>query len=88
MFNLGLLRRIFELNVIRELENTYQNINQLEHPDTYSGQFSNFDDSSRTRSFIKNFGFEEENNARKKQHIPSLYQRKHVQKDLEKRSRF
>ena len=88
MFNLGLLRRIMESEVIRDLEHTYQDINRLEHPNTYNnGRYSNFNTtfSNKTTSFIKRLGFEEEDNARIRQNIPSLQQRKTVHNDLRRR---
>lgn len=90
MFNLGLLRRIFDSEVIRDLEHTYRDINRLEQPYFYSnGRYSNFNTnfSNKTTSFIKRLGLEEDN-ARVRQNIPSLQQRRTFQNDLRKRNRF
>ena len=88
MFNLDLLRRIIGSEVLRDLEHTYQDINRLEHPYTYNkGRYSNHENrfSDKTNSFIKKLGLEEDN-ARIKQNIPSLEQRRFVLKDLKKKN--
>lgn len=87
MFNLGLLRRIRESEVIQDLEHTYQGINRLEHPEMYYGQNRNFESAfsnNNKKSFMQRLGLDENYNAREKQNIPSL-QRRTVQKDLRRR---
>lgn len=88
MFNLGLLRRIRESDVIQDLEHTYHDINRLEHPNMYYGQNHNFQSAfsnNQRKSFMQRLGFDEDDNARKRQNIPRLQQRRTFQNDLRRR---